>query len=128
MFDFVHKHKRLLQIVLGLMIIPPFAFWGIQWTQRELTNAGEVASVGGQKSGEQEFAETLRQQQDRMRALLGRNFNAAVLDSPAMRSELLEGMISQRLLTQYAVRSNIAVSDEQLRDAITSIPAFQDDG
>jgi peptidyl-prolyl cis-trans isomerase D len=128
MFDFVHKHKRLLQIVLGLMIVPPFAFWGIQWTQREISSAGEVASVGGQKIDEQEFAETLRQQQDRMRALLGRNFNAAMLDSPAMRAELLEGMISQRLLTQYAVRSNIGVSDEQLREAITSIPAFQDDG
>ena len=45
-----------------------------------------------------------------------------------MVGELLEGMISQRLLTQYAVRSNIGVSDEQLREAITSIPAFQDDG
>jgi peptidyl-prolyl cis-trans isomerase D len=124
MFDFVAKHKRLLQLILGLMIIPPFAFWGIQWTQRDMVGSGEVASVSGQKIGEQEFADALRQQQDRMRQLLGRNFNAAMLDSPAMRAELLEGMISQRLLTQYAVRSNVAVSDDQLRDAITSIPAF----
>jgi peptidyl-prolyl cis-trans isomerase D len=128
MFDFVTKHKRLLQIILGLMIIPPFAFWGIQWTQRETAGTGEVASVGGQKISEQEFSEALRQQQDRMRSLLGRNFNAAMLDSPAMRSELLEGMISQRLLTQYAVRSDIGVTDDQLREVITSIPAFQDDG
>jgi peptidyl-prolyl cis-trans isomerase D len=128
MFDFVAKHKRLLQLILGLMIIPPFAFWGIQWTQRDMVGSGEVASVSGQKIGEQEFADALRQQQDRMRQLLGRNFNAAMLDSPGMRAELLEGMISQRLLTQYAVRSNVAVSDDQLRDAITSIPAFQDDG
>src|ERR1041385_2975892 len=28
MFDFVSKHKRLLQFVLALMIVPPFAFWG----------------------------------------------------------------------------------------------------
>ena len=128
MFDFVHKHKRLLQLILGLMIVPPFAFWGIQWTQRDIAGPGEVASVGGQKISEQEFGEALRQQQDRMRQLLGRNYNAAMMDSPAMRSELLDGMISQRLLTQYAVRGNVAVSDDQLRDAIVSIPAFQDDG
>jgi peptidyl-prolyl cis-trans isomerase D len=128
MFDFVTKHKRLLQAVLALMIVPPFAFWGIQWTQRDMVGSGEVASVAGQKIGDQEFSDALRQQQDRMRQLLGRNFNAAMLDSPAMRAELLEGMISQRLLTQYAVRSNVAVTDDQLRDAITSIPAFQDDG
>ncbi len=128
MFDFVHKHKRLLQVVLGLMIIPPFAFWGIQWTQREIAGPDTVASVGGQKISDQEFGDALRQQQERMRQLLGRNYSPAMMDSPAMRSELLDGMISQRLLTQYAVRGNVAVSDEQLRDAIVAIPAFQDDG
>jgi peptidyl-prolyl cis-trans isomerase D len=128
MFDFVSKHKRLLQLVLALMIVPPFAFWGIQWTQRDFVGAGEVANVDGMKISEQEFSEALRQQQERMRQMLGRNFNAAMLDSPAMRSELLDGMISQRLLTQYALRSHVAVTDDQLRDAITSIPAFQDDG
>src|SRR5258708_17123709 len=40
MFDFVTKHKRLLQFVLALMIVPPFAFWGIQWTQRETAGGG----------------------------------------------------------------------------------------
>src|SRR3954464_2109347 len=93
-----------------------------------MVGSGEVASVAGQKIGDQEFSDALRQQQDRMRQLLGRNFNAAMLDSPAMRAELLEGMISQRLLTQYAVRANMGVSDEQLREIIASIPAFQEDG
>ena len=128
MFDFVHKHKRLLQLVLGLMIVPPFAFWGIQWTQRDIGGPDTVARVGREKITEQEFGEALRQQQDRMRQLLGRNYNAALMDSPAMRSELLDGMISQRLLAEFAVRGNVAVSGEQLRDAITSIPAFQEDG
>jgi peptidyl-prolyl cis-trans isomerase D len=128
MFDFVAKHKRLLQIILGLMIVPPFAFWGIQWTQRDVVGPDTVAKVGGQRITDQEFTEALRQQEDRMRQLLGRNYNAALMESPAMRSELLDGMISQRLLTEYAVRGNVAVSTEQLRDAITSIPAFQEDG
>ncbi|TMG90048.1 MAG: peptidylprolyl isomerase, partial [Betaproteobacteria bacterium] len=75
MFDFVSKHKRLLQFVLALMIVPPFAFWGIQWTQRERAGVGEVASVGGQKITEQEFGEALRQQQERLRGMLGRNFD-----------------------------------------------------
>src|SRR5581483_5681108 len=128
MFDFVAKHKRLLQIILGLMIVPPFAFWGIQWTQRDVVGPDTVAKVGGQRITDQEFTEALRQQQDRMRQLLGRNYNPALMESPAMRSELLDGMISQRVLTEYAVRGNVAVSTEQLRDAITSIPAFQEDG
>jgi peptidyl-prolyl cis-trans isomerase D len=126
-FDWIHGNKRIVQVILALVTLP-FAFWGIESYQRMVSLSGDVASVAGQKISEQEFGEALRQQQDRMRQLLGRNFNAALLDSPAMRAELLEGMISQRLLTQYAVRANVGVSDEQLRDAITSIPAFQDDG
>jgi peptidyl-prolyl cis-trans isomerase D len=129
MFDFVAKHRRLLQIILGLAIVPPFAFWGIQWTQRERgPGAGDVASVGGQKISEPEFNDALRQQQDRMRALLGRNFNPAVFDSVPMRAELLEGMISQRLLMDYAIRSNLTVGNDQVSEVITSIPAFQEDG
>ena len=128
MFDFVAKHKRLLQIALGLMIVPPFAFWGIQWTQRGIGSAGDVAEVGGQKISEQEFSESLQQQQDRLRGMLGRNYDASLLDSPAMRRQVLDGMISQRLLMQHAARNYLTVSDETLVETTMSIPAFQVDG
>ncbi|MGB5080992.1 MAG: SurA N-terminal domain-containing protein [Burkholderiales bacterium] len=128
MFNFVTKHKRLLQVVLALMIVPPFAFWGIQWTQRDVANQRDVASVGGQKVSEQEFSEALRQQQDRLRGMLGQNFDPALLDSPRMRLELIEGMISQRLLMQFAVRRHMAVSNESLVETTRAIPAFQVDG
>src|SRR5437773_11565829 len=113
MFDFVSKHKRLLQILLGLMIVPPFAFWGIQWTKREVAGADQIADGGGQKITEREFTDALRQQQDRARGMLGKNFDPAMFDSPAMRRELLEGMISQRLLMQFASHRYLTVGKEQ---------------
>src|SRR5437879_11154225 len=128
MFDFVTKHKRLLQFVLALMIVPPFAFWGIQWTQRETAGVGEVASVGGQKITEQEFGEALRQQQERLRGMLGRTFDPGIFDSPAIRLELLDGMISQRLMMQHAARNHLTVSDDMLVETTMAIPAFQVDG
>jgi peptidyl-prolyl cis-trans isomerase D len=127
MFDLVHKNKRLMQVVLALVALP-FAFWGIDSYQRVMSRAGEVAEVSGQKIGEEEFSEALRQQQDRMRGVLGKNFDPAVFDSPAVRRELLEGMISQRLLMQYASRSYLVVPDETLIETTMSIPAFQVDG
>jgi peptidyl-prolyl cis-trans isomerase D len=60
--------------------------------------------------------------------MLGKNFDPAVFDSPAMRRELLDGMISQRLLMQYASRNYLMVPDQTLVDATMSIPAFQVDG
>jgi len=127
MFDLVHKNKRLMQIVLAVVALP-FAFWGIDSYQRVMGRAGEVAEVGGQKIGEEEFSEALRQQQDRLRGMLGRNFDASLLDSPAMRREVLEGMISQRLLMMHAARNYLTVSNETLVETTMSIPAFQVDG
>jgi peptidyl-prolyl cis-trans isomerase D len=128
MFDFVAHHKRLLQFVLVLVIVPPFALWGIDSYQRGGVRTGDVADVAGQKISEQEFAEAISQQQDRLRSMLGKNFDPAMFDSPAMRMELLEGMISQRLLMQHAARNRLGVSNEMLIEATTSIPAFQVDG
>src|SRR5882724_795492 len=127
MFDLVRNNKRLMQIVLAVVALP-FAFWGIDSYQRVMSRAGEVAEVSGQKISEQEFSESLRQQQDRLRGMLGRNFDASLLDSPAMRREVLDGMISQRLLMQHAARNRLTVSDETLVETTMSIPAFQVEG
>src|SRR5882672_7291559 len=127
MFNIVRNNKRLMQIVLALIALP-FAFWGVDSYQRVMSRAGEVAEVGGQKISEQEFSDALRQQQDRLRGMLGKNFDPALFDSPAMRREMLDGMISQRLLMQYASRNYMTVSNETLVETTMSIPAFQVDG
>jgi peptidyl-prolyl cis-trans isomerase D len=128
MFDLVTKHKRLLQFVLVLVIVPPFALWGIDSYFRGGVRVGELANVEGQKIFEQEFTQAIGQQQDRMREMLGKNYDPAMFDSPSIRAEVLEGMISQRLLMQHAVRNRLNVSDELLVETITGIPAFQVDG
>jgi peptidyl-prolyl cis-trans isomerase D len=127
MFDLIHKHKRLVQLVLGLMVLP-FAFWGIDSYQRGASTAQDLAEVAGQKITLQDFAQAQRDQQERMRSLLGRNFDPSLLDTPAQRAELLDGLIQQRLLALKAIKSNLAVTDAQLREIITGLPAFQENG
>jgi len=126
-FNLVRNNKRLMQIVLALVTLP-FAFWGIDSYQRVMSRAGEVAEVGGQKITEQEFGDAMRQQQERLRGLLGRNFDPALFDSPTIRMEVLEGLISQRLLMRHAARNHLTVSSETLIDTTMTIPAFQVDG
>src|SRR5258708_22368309 len=102
-----------MQIVLALVTLP-FAFWGIDSYQRVMSRAGEVAEVGGQKISEHEFGDAMRQQQERLRGLLGRNFDPAMFDSPAIRTEVLEGLISQPLLVRHAPRNHLTVSSDIL--------------
>lgn len=127
MFDLVHKHKRLVQLLLALMVLP-FAFWGIDSYQRGASMVQDLAVVDGQKITLQEFSQAQRDQQERLRALLGRNFDPALLDTPEQRAALLDQLIQQRLLAVRTAKSKLLVTDEQLRDIITGLPAFQQNG
>ena len=127
MFDFVHKNKRIIQVILGLMIIP-FAFFGLESYTRSGAGGEDIASVAGRKISQREFTEELRQQMQRLQQLLGRNFDTSSFDTPQARADLLDGMINREVVALAAAKANLAVGDDQLRDLITQIPAFQING
>ena len=127
MFDMVHKYKIFLQVILA-MIVVSFAFWGVGSYKTAFDNSDVVAEVGSIKISRQEYARALEQQRQRLAAALGRGIDPAALDTPTMRRELLDGMITQRVLALYAAKQNMRATDEQLREAIAGIPAFQEGG
>ncbi len=127
MFDFVSKNKRLLQLVLGLMMIP-FAFFGLDSYTRSMGGADEVANVDGQTVTVREFNEELRQQLDRIRGILGRGADVSSFDTPEARAGLLDSLVDRRLIATAAVKSRLTVSDDQLREMIAAMPPFQVDG
>ena len=126
MFNFVAKHKRLLQVVLLALILPPFAFFGIQSFERMRSGGSDLADVEGSKIGTQEFNRAVENQREQLRAALGRNFDPALLDTPEVRKQLLDDLIAQRVLALYASRNRLVVTDDQLRDLLAAEPAFQE--
>jgi len=128
MFGFVQKNKRLIQIAFVLLIVPPFAFFGMESYTRSMGGSDDVASVDGAGISQREFAEEQRRQQERLRAAFGRGFDPAALDTPESRAALLESLVSQRLVAGAAQRGQLTMSDEELRETIAAIPAFQADG
>lgn len=127
MFDLVHKHKRIIQVFLFLIAIT-FMTWGIESYTSMRGRSDTVATVNGLEVSQREFQEQLQRQQDQLRRMFGRNFDPAVLDTPESRQALLEGIISQKLVTYTALRSNLVVTDDLLVETIHSIPAFQSNG
>ena len=126
MFDFVHEKKRLVQIVL-LLIILPFAFFGVD-SYRHAGETNAPATVNGEKITQQEFENALRQQQDRMRQMLGENFDPAMFDKPEMKHAILDNLIAQRLLLVSARATGLTVTDAQVAQVISGIDAFKADG
>jgi peptidyl-prolyl cis-trans isomerase D len=126
MFDFVHEKKRLVQIVL-LLIILPFAFFGVD-SYRHSGDTDAPATVNGTKITRQEFDSALRQQQDRMRQMLGANFDPAMFDKPDMKRAILDNLIAQRLLIDQARAAGLTVTDAQVAQVIAGIDAFKEGG
>lgn len=127
MFDFVHNNKRVVQVVLALIAIP-FALFGIDAYQRAMTTNEEVAKVDGMAITRVELSRAMQDQQDRMRQMLGRSFDASMFDTPEAREAVLEGLVSQRLVTDYVLRRNITVTDAELQRTIGAMDAFHENG
>ncbi|MBA4142171.1 MAG: SurA N-terminal domain-containing protein [Nitrosospira sp.] len=126
MFEFVHKKKRIVQIIMGLAVLP-FLFWGVE-SYRSDDGEDYLAMAAGEKIRRQEFDQAMRNQQESMRATMGENFDDAMLDRPEVRAAVLEGLIQQRLLTHEASRAGLSIVDAQLVEMIQNISAFQEDG
>lgn len=127
MFDFIHKHRRAIQILLFLFLFPPFVFFGVD----RLSHPGgseTVASVGDSRITQQEFARALRERQEAIQRLTGGRASPELLDSAELRGEVLEALVRRHLLLGRALRSGMTVSDGQLKSTISGLPAFQSDG
>lgn len=127
MFDAVRNNKKVVQIFL-LMITLPFAFFGVESYVKNVGSGGGVATIGGTSIQLGEFQQAMREQQERMRAALGSNFNPAMMDTPEARRAVLENLVNQRLLALDAQKLRLSVSDVTLRETIAAVPAFQENG
>lgn len=127
MFDAVRNNKRVVQIVLLLMILP-FAFFGVESYVSGDAQREDAAVVGDVKIAPEEFQAALRDQQDRLREMMGDQFDPKVLERPELRAQAMDGLVSQRMLLQEALRHNLSVPDARMSQIIAAIPGFQIDG
>jgi len=127
MFDFVQKHKRWLQVFLGLIAIT-FATWGIESYTRFAGGRDTVASVNGSDITQREFDAQVRAQQEQVRRMFGGRIDPAAFDNAETRRAVLEQMISERLIAVEGAKRNLAVDDKRLMDFIVSVPDFQEGG
>jgi peptidyl-prolyl cis-trans isomerase D len=128
MFDFIRNHQRWMQFILLILIVPSFAFFGVQSYSSFMSEEPKMATVDGKPITQREYDQARRDQLDQYRQMMGAQFDPALLDTPAMRERLLDQLINQRLLAAAAAANRFSVSDETLRNTIASNPAVQDNG
>ena len=127
MFDAVRNNKRMVQVFLALIILP-FAFFGVESYVSNVGTGNELAKIGDVKISPQQFQEALREQQDRLRAQLGGQFDSKLLDTPEARKAILDDLVDQRLLVLEANKRKLVAGDDAIRRTVGSIDAFKVDG
>jgi peptidyl-prolyl cis-trans isomerase D len=88
---------------------------------------GYVAIVEGEEIPRREYEQALRDHHERMRSMLGANFDSAMLDTFEVKNSVLERLIQQRLLYREAVGNGFTVLDSQVVKTIRDVQAFQKD-
>ena len=127
MFDFITRHRKLIQILIFVFLFPPFVFFGVDQFQRPV--GGEtVARVGDHRITQQEFNRALRERQEAIQRVAQGRVAPEFLDSTELRSSVLEALIRQRTLLDSAARAGLTVTDAQLQAVIATVPAFQREG
>ncbi|RXZ38839.1 peptidylprolyl isomerase [Oxalobacteraceae bacterium CAVE-383] len=130
MFEFIRTHRRLMQLLLLLLILPSFAFFGLQSYTGMRGGDDTVAKVAGQNISQQEWDAVHRQQLDRMRQMFGNQVDMKLLDTPETRRASLDNLIAQRAMLAEAQRDNLRVTDTELLERLKMIlpDLFKPDG
>lgn len=126
MFDVVHKHRRIAQFILALIMVP-FAFFGVDYYFRRGDNVAEVAKFDGGSISEAEFAQAIRDQQEMLRRS-AQGVDPAIFDNPEVRYNLLQQLLRERLVEKRGADLRFQVSDAQVRERIAADARFHDGG
>ena len=126
MYDLVHRHKFLAQIILALIMIP-FAFFGVDYYFRTGETVGEIAKFEGGSITEAEFANAIRDQQENLRRS-AQGVDPAIFDNPEVRYNLLQQLLRERLLEKKGAELHFSVSNAEIFERIAADPRFREGG
>ena len=116
--------KAIMTVVMGLIIVS-FVIWGVGDMLRGFT-ASTVASVGGAKISAQEYhyayQRTLQQYQRRLRQPFTNEQARAI----GLDRQVLQRLVSEAAIDDETRKLGLDISDEAIRNLITSNPNFQD--
>lgn len=119
--------KKYIAAVLFGIIILVFIFLGTNTRQPNM-GPGYAARVNDQIISVREYRTSLEQMVQFYAQMFGGEFDAEAQKRMRVKSAALEQLISRSAMIQAADRSGFSVTAEEVRDIITSIPAFQQEG
>jgi peptidyl-prolyl cis-trans isomerase D len=115
----------LIKVLLGAIVIV-FVFWGVGSFRSQ--RGDRIATVNGDSITLDEYRDTFDNLVDQLRRRFGNNLDGDMIEKLQVKKQALNQLINNTLLLQEAKRLKFRISDTELADAISKIPAFQEAG
>jgi peptidyl-prolyl cis-trans isomerase D len=128
MLEFMRKRARSTWIkVIFLIIIAVFVFWGVGGS---IGGGGldVIANIDGQVISAREFQRAHENLKNAYREMYKKQLTAEVLAQMNLRQQTLDQLVEVRLLQAEATRVGFTVSDNEVRQEIAKVEAFQEHG
>lgn len=114
------------KVIIGLLIVS-LSIWGMDAIVGGFSGEPEVATVNGEDITEREFMRVVQMESQRRLSEMD-NPDPSMLDEDRVRSEVLESLIQEKVMTQDAEEQGLELSDQDIDSLITQMPQFQVDG
>src|SRR5512142_2980724 len=131
MLDRMRRHRNWLKWSLALVCLAFVIFYipdFLRGTGADASSSDTVASVEGHDITAGEFRRTYQAQLQAYRTAYGANMSEQLLKQLGIEQQILQQMVDERAALAEAERLKIDVSDEEVRQRILSMPAFQENG
>jgi peptidyl-prolyl cis-trans isomerase D len=127
MLNVMRKNAQnwLIKLILGAIVVV-FVFWGVgSFTNKQ---ANRIAQVNGEPISAEAYRTAYNNMVEQYRQRFGGQLTDEMLEMLNIKRQVVDQLISQRVLLQEAERQDLRVTNEELSASIAEIPAFQRDG
>ncbi len=131
MLDRMRRHKAWLQWSLVLVVLAFIIFYIPDFLRGSGTDASSgdtVARVEGHTITSGEFRRIYQAQLQQYRSAYGGQMSEQLLKQLGIEQQILQQMVDEQASLAEADRLGITASDEEVRQSIFAIPAFQENG
>src|SRR6266542_5055966 len=132
MLDRMRQHRDWLKWSLGLVCVAFVLFYIPDFLRgsggADAASGDTIANVEGQEITAGEFRRTYQAQLQAYRSAYGANMSDQLLKQLGVEQQILQQMVDERAAIAEAERLGLKVSDEEVRQRIFSMPAFQENG
>lgn len=114
--------------VLVVVISLAFGLWGVSTVVPLVFGGGAPVTVNGERITEAEIAQRVFQERQGIIEQFGGQIDQSILRDEFIRPQVINQLITQRLISQAAEQHGFVLSDEGLNRVLARQVAFQDQG